>query len=68
MAAAPTSHRHKGKGGRCVGLKTLSPYCADCLEIWEPQPAVTLRACPGTVMGLLYRPVRRADNLITLLC
>jgi len=21
------------KGGRCVGLKTLPPSCADCLEI-----------------------------------
>jgi len=35
------------KGGRCVGLTTLPPSCADCLEIWEPQPPVTLRACPG---------------------
>ena len=25
------------KGGRCVGLTTLPPSCADCLEIWEPQ-------------------------------
>jgi len=25
-----------GKGGRCVGLTTLPPSCADCLEIWEP--------------------------------
>jgi hypothetical protein len=23
----------KGEGGRCVGLKILSPSCADCLEI-----------------------------------
>ena len=35
------------KGGRCVGLTTLPPSCADCLEIWEPQPAGTLRVCPG---------------------
>ena len=34
------------KGGRCVGL-ILPPSCADCLEIWEPQPAGTLRASPG---------------------
>ena len=34
------------KGGRCVGLTTLSPSCADCLEIWEPQPPGTIRACP----------------------
>jgi len=36
-----------GKGGRCVGLTTLAPSCADCLEIWEPQPPGTLRVCPG---------------------
>jgi hypothetical protein len=34
-----------GKGGRCVGLTTLPPSCAYCLEIWEPQPPGTLRAC-----------------------
>ena len=36
--------------GGCVGLTNLPPSCADCLEIWEPQPSGTLRACPG-----LYR-------------
>jgi hypothetical protein len=36
-----------GKGGRCLGLTTLPPSCADCLEIWEPQPPGTLTACPG---------------------
>ena len=36
-----------GKGGRCVGLTILPPSYADCLEIWEPQPSGTLRACPG---------------------
>jgi len=36
-----------GKGGQCVGLTTLPPSRADCLEIWEPQPPGTLRACPG---------------------
>ena len=35
------------KGGRCVGLTTLPPSCAHCLEIWEPQPSGTLKACPG---------------------
>jgi hypothetical protein len=34
------------KGGLCLGL-TLPPLCADCLEIWEPQPPGTLRAYPG---------------------
>jgi hypothetical protein len=37
----------EGKGGRCVGLTTLPHSCADCLEIWEPQPPGTLWACPG---------------------
>jgi len=36
-----------GKGGRCVGLTTLPPSCANCVEIWKPQPPGTLRACPG---------------------
>ena len=31
----------------CVGLTTLPPSCAGCLEIWEPQPPGTLRACSG---------------------
>ena len=36
-----------GKGGRCLGLTTLPPSCADCYEIWESQPPGTLRVCPG---------------------
>ena len=36
-----------GRGGRCVRLTTLPLSCADCLEIWEPKPPGTLRACPG---------------------
>jgi len=34
----------KGRWG--IGLTTFPPSCADCLEIWEPQPPGTLRACP----------------------
>ena len=33
-----------GKGGRYLGLTTLPPSCADCLEIWKPQPG-TLWSC-----------------------
>jgi len=30
------------------GVKAaFPPSCADCLEIWEPQPSETLRSCPG---------------------
>jgi hypothetical protein len=36
-----------GKGGRCVGLTTLQPSCADCLESWESQPPGTLGTCQG---------------------
>jgi len=50
----PASNRNEyqecflgGKGGRCVGLTTLPPSCASCLEIWEPQPSGTLRDSPG---------------------
>jgi hypothetical protein len=39
------------KGGRCVELTTLPPSCADCLEIWEPQPPGTVKACPGPYRG-----------------
>jgi hypothetical protein len=39
-----------GKVGRCVGLTTLPHACADCLEIWEPQPTGALRVCPGLYM------------------
>jgi len=36
-----------GKDDRCVGLTILPPSSAYCLEIWEPQPPGTLRACSG---------------------
>jgi len=38
------------KGGRCIGLTTLPPSRADCLEIWEAQPPGTLRACNGITL------------------
>jgi hypothetical protein len=40
------------KGGQCIGLTTLSPSCANCLEIWVPQPPGTLRACTGIAVYL----------------
>jgi hypothetical protein len=42
-----------GKGGRCVGLTTLPPSCADCLKIWKPQTPGTLKACNGIALPLL---------------
>jgi len=47
--------RGGGKVGRCVGLTTLPLSCADCLEIWEPEPPGTLRTvqtCHGIVWNL----------------
>jgi len=44
-----------GKGGRCVGMTTLPPSCADCLEIWDPQPSGSLRpvqSCNGIELPL----------------
>jgi hypothetical protein len=41
------------KGGRCVGLTTLPPLCAYCLEIWEPQPpepSGPVKACNGIAL------------------
>jgi len=44
-----------GKGGRCLRLTTLPPSCADCLEIWEPQPPGILRVkISRSAMGLIY--------------
>jgi hypothetical protein len=36
----------KNKDGRYIGLTTLPPSCADCLEIWESQLPGTLWVCP----------------------
>ena len=51
-------------GGRCVGLTALPPPCADCLEIWEPQPPGTLRACPwfyGDCSSCAFYPQTSSD-------
>jgi len=42
------------KGGRCVGLTTLPPSCAKCLDIWEPQHPGTLKGLSRPVMGFVY--------------
>jgi hypothetical protein len=44
-----------GKDSRCVGLTTLPPSCADCLEIWESQPlepSGPVQACNGNALPL----------------
>ena len=42
-----------GKGGRFVGLTTLPPSCADCLDIWETASR-NPKSLSRTVMGLLF--------------
>jgi len=45
-----------GKGGRCVGLTTLPPSCADCLESGSLNlldPSGTLQACKGITLQFL---------------
>jgi len=42
-----------GKGGRCVGLTTLPPSCADCFEIWETPTSWNLEGLSTPVVGLL---------------
>jgi len=44
------------KGSWCIGLITLPPSCDEGLEIWEPQPPGTLRACPGQYRDALPLP------------
>jgi hypothetical protein len=44
-----------GKRGRSIGLTTLPPTCADCLEILEPQLFGTLRASTGIALPLHYK-------------
>jgi hypothetical protein len=48
----------EGKGGRCVGLTTLPPSCADCLKISDPQTPGTLRASPGTALQYMVGRLR----------
>ena len=39
--------REGGKDGRCVGLTSLPPSCACCLEILGPQSPGAEKASPG---------------------
>jgi hypothetical protein len=50
------------KGGRCVGLTTLPPSCADCLEIWESHHPGSLRACPNMCRGYFIVTLHRDQH------
>ena len=51
----------EGKGGRWVGLTTLPPSCAKCLEILKPQPPGTtscpVQACDGIALPFNARHI-----------
>jgi hypothetical protein len=53
-----------GKDGRCIGLTTLPPSSADCLEIWKPQPPGILRACNGIALPLPFNTWRQVVNIM----
>lgn len=45
-----TPNKPKGvgvKSNQCIGLRTLSPSCSHCHEIWGPHPPAALRAYPN---------------------
>jgi hypothetical protein len=42
------------KGGRCVGLTTLPPSCADCIEILVASTFYSFQVLSRAVMDLLY--------------
>ena len=54
-------------GGRCVGLTTLPPSCADCLEIWEPHPPGIFRACNGVAFTSPYMHLRHEQEKLNIL-
>jgi hypothetical protein len=46
-----------GKGGRCVGLTTIPPSCADVLKTVSlklQEPSGPVKACNGIALPLLY--------------
>ena len=44
----------RGKGGRCIGLTTLPPSCAYCLEILGTSMSWIPKGLSSPVMGQLY--------------
>jgi len=54
MGTRNISWRVMAAGG--LGLTTLPPSRADCLEIWKPQPLGTLKAYTGITVFLLGSP------------
>jgi len=45
-----------------AALTTLPPSYADCLAIWQPEPAGTLRACNGIVYCMWFGVILSSCN------
>jgi hypothetical protein len=62
--------------GKGTGLTNLPPCCAECLEMWEPQPLGTLGSCKEVVLRrpssegrlLQWQFYRLENNVIEILC
>jgi len=52
------------KGGRCVGMTTLAPSCADCLELREASDSWITQSLSSPVQGLLLPHVVHTWNVI----
>jgi hypothetical protein len=56
----------RGKGGRCVGLTTLPPSCADCLKksgsLNLLEPSRSVKACNGIVLPFYISSAELTDR------
>ena len=60
-----------GKGGRCIGVTTLPPSCAECQEIWDPsrprRPVTGIKKNIKHVSTGQYRKIMDNNTLRSLL-
>jgi hypothetical protein len=50
---------------RADKLTNLPPSCANCLEVWGPQPFGTVRACTGIALSVpsTFRSMSAVANM-----
>jgi hypothetical protein len=56
-----------GKGGRCVRLTTLPPFCVDIMKSGNLnflEPSEPLQACNGTAVPILSQVLQNAKNFL----